>query len=142
MSVDFTEPGESLSPLERRTPRPVLSRAAFRTAQWTGSGATATAVTLSFAAWMLVGVWAAFPRWWELVVTVGVPIIGLLMLIVVQHTQSHANRATQLKLDELLRASTRATNHLVTVEDASASDLDRIQQEMRPASGSNESGFV
>lgn len=141
MSGDVADQ-EAVSPLELRTPRPVLSRAAFRTAQWTGSGTTAAGVTLAFAVWMIVGVWTAFPRWWELVVTVGVPIVGLLMLIVVQHTQSHANRATHLKLDELLRASIRATNHLVTVEDASGPDLDRIQQEMRPGNGSNDSGFV
>ena len=55
--------------------------------------------------------------------------LALFLLIVVQHTQSHANRATQLKLDELIRASDRASNRMITVEDASGSDLDRIHAE-------------
>ncbi len=119
------------STLEVRTARPVLSRVAFRSAQWTGSGATAAAIMVWSVAWALLGWSTGFPRWWELTVTISVPMVGLLMLVVVQHTQSHANRATQLKLDELLRASTRATNHLVTIEDASGPDLDRIQEELR-----------
>jgi low affinity Fe/Cu permease len=109
-----------------RTKRPVLSRLAFRIAQWTGSGELAALVATFSVGWIVVGVATDFPHWWELAITIGVPLISLQMLVVVQHTQSHSTQATQLKLDELLRATERATNDLVAVEDASSSDLDRL----------------
>ena len=61
--------------------------------------------------------------------TIGVPAISLLLLTVVQHTQNHANRVTQLKLGELIRASANATNRMITIDEASSSDLDLIHAE-------------
>ena len=114
---------------EERTQRPRLSRVAFKSADWTGSVEAAAILVALLMAWAIVGFESDFPRWWELVMTIGVPVVALLMLIVVQHTQSHANRATQLKLDELIWASARANNHMMTLEDASGSDLERIHAE-------------
>ena len=114
---------------EPRTARPVLSRVAFKSADWTGSVQSAAGLVAFFVVWTIVGAANSFPRWWELTLTLGVPVVALFLLIVVQHTQSHANRATQLKLDELIRASDRASNRMITVEDASGSDLDRIHAE-------------
>ena len=61
--------------------------------------------------------------------TVGVPAIALLLLVVVQHTQNHANRVTHLKLDELIRATDQAANAMMVLEDGSSTDLDRIKAE-------------
>ena len=74
--------------------------------------------------WTLVGWATAFPRWWELVATAGVPFLTLLMVVLLQHTQNHDARATQLKLDELIRASGNASDRMMTVEKASPEDLD------------------
>lgn len=139
MDVGYDHSADRLRPqdaeaIKTRTPRPTLSKVAFTSARWTGSVQAGAIVTLLFLTWMVVGVATGFPRWWELTVTIGVPIVSLFLLIVVQHTQSHANRATHLKLDELLHASERATNHLISVEDASESDLDRMQDVLSPKS--------
>lgn len=109
------------------TKRPVLSRIAFKSADWTGSVEVGALFVTLFGAWAVLGVFTGFPRWWELVMTIGVPAIALLLLVVVQHTQSHANRATHLKLDELIRATDQAANAMMVVEDASSVDLDRIK---------------
>ncbi len=114
---------------EERTDRPRLSKFAFKSADWTGSVQVASSLVVFFIGWGVVGFLTDFPRWWELVMTIGVPVLALLMLIVVQHTQSHASLATQLKLDELIRASTRASNRMMTVEDASSADLQKIHTE-------------
>ena len=53
------------------------------------------------------------------------------MLVLIQHTQSHDDRATQVKLDELIRATHGATNRMMTVEQASPEDLDRISDDFR-----------
>jgi low affinity Fe/Cu permease len=106
--------------------------------QLAGSSGAAAAVAGSGAVWLAIGASAGFPRWWELVVTIGLPIITLLMVVLLQHTQNHDSRATQLKLDELIRVNEGATNRMMTVEDASPSDLDRIQDDFRGRSGEDE----
>ena len=92
----------------------------------TGSAGAAGVVVVAAAGWLVLGAITDFPRWWELLATVGVPFLTLLMVVLIQHTQNHDDRATQLKLDELIRATHSATNRMMTVEDASRADLDRI----------------
>jgi low affinity Fe/Cu permease len=91
--------------------------------------AAAAIVVCVAAGWVVLGAVTDFPRWWELLATVGVPFLTLLMVVVLQQTQNHDDRATQLKLDELIRASHAATNRMMTVEDASRADLDRIHDD-------------
>lgn len=112
-----------------RTARPTVSRYVFRLSDWTGSIKFGIGLALAFGAWTIVGLANDFPRWWELVMTVGVPSLSLLLITVVQHTQNHANRVTQLKLGELIRASADATNRMITIDEASSSDLDLIHAE-------------
>jgi low affinity Fe/Cu permease len=107
----------------------VSHRVARHVKAGTGSVATVALVLTVAAGWVVVGAVTDFPRWWELLATVGVPIVTLLMVIVLQQTQNHDDRATQLKLDELIRATHAATNRMMTVEDASRADLDRIHED-------------
>ena len=92
----------------------------------TGSPGAAAMVVVAAAGWLVLGAITDFPRWWELLATGGVPFLTLLMVVLIQHTQNHDDRATQLKLDELIRATHSATNRMMTVEDAGRADLDRI----------------
>jgi low affinity Fe/Cu permease len=96
-------------------------RWARRLGEFAGSRGAAGALGLAF----------RFPRWWELGITIGFPILTLLMMVLLQHTQNHDARATQLKLDELIRVTEGATNRMMTVEDASPDDLDHIQDDFR-----------
>jgi low affinity Fe/Cu permease len=81
--------------------------------------------------WLGLGGLTHFARWWELLATAGVPFITLLMVVIIQHTQNHDDRATHLKLDELIRATPGATNRMMTVEEASEEDLSRIRRDFR-----------
>jgi low affinity Fe/Cu permease len=98
---------------------------------WTGSASAAVIVFGVVVAWLVLGALTSYPRWWELLVTAGVPFVTLLMVVLLQHTQNHDDRATQLKLDELIRASHTATNRMMTVEDASRAHLDRIHDDFQ-----------
>jgi low affinity Fe/Cu permease len=104
-------------------------RVARRVKAGAGSVAAAAVVVCVAAGWVLLGAVTDFPRWWELLATVGVPFLTLLMVVVLQQTQNHDDRATQLKLDELIRATHTATNRMMTVEEASRADLDRIHED-------------
>jgi low affinity Fe/Cu permease len=99
--------------------------------RFTGSGWAAALTVVAVAVWFAVG-WALdFSRGWELVVTAGLPMLTLLLLIVVQHTQNHDNLAMQLKLDELIRASERTQDEMMRVEDASFDHLENVEREFK-----------
>jgi low affinity Fe/Cu permease len=58
------------------------------------------------------------PPSWDRDFEVGAAAVTLVMLFVIQHTQSHQQIATQLKLDELIRSSPEADDLLVHIERA------------------------
>lgn len=116
-----TSPGEAEDP-------PRFALAAKKVARLAGSGwAVALAVGL-VAAWVAAGFVLDFSRPWELTMTVGLPVVWLLLLIVVQHTQNHDNLAMQLKLDELIRALEGSQEGMIRVEDASAEHLEHLER--------------
>jgi low affinity Fe/Cu permease len=116
---------------QARTRAGVFTRLAQRLTSATGSGTAAIVVLVGFTVWMAVGASAGFRRWWELCASVGVPFVTLIMLVVIQHTQNHDDAATQLKLDELIRATRGASNRMMTLEEASPDDLDKIKSDFR-----------
>lgn len=93
---------------------------------WAFGLTTATAI-----AWFGVGVLLDFPRSWELIGSIGIPLLALYALFALQHTQNHNDRAVQLKLDELLRALDRADQRLVAVEDVDESGLHDLRATYR-----------
>ena len=119
------------SPSSREATPGRFRRLARLIRSWTGSATAAVIVFGVAAAWLVLGALTRYPRWWELLVTAGVPFVTLLMVVLLQHTQNHDDRATQLKLDELIRASHTATNRMMTVEDASRGALDRIHDDFQ-----------
>jgi low affinity Fe/Cu permease len=78
-------------------------------------------------AWLVVGSFVGYPRWWELVITVGFPFLTLFLLALVQHTQNHESNAIELKLDELLASLDPASDAMMRIEEASEEDLERLQ---------------
>ena len=81
--------------------------------------------------------WAAsgpifhFNDTWQLTINTGTTIITFLMVFLIQNTQNRDARATQLKLDELLRAIELARNSMVNLQDMSDQELDALEQEFR-----------
>jgi low affinity Fe/Cu permease len=73
--------------------------------------------------WVLVSVVFRFPARLENVFWTLAAATTLIMVFVIQHTQARAQEATQRKLDEILRASPRADNSLITLEEAPDNEL-------------------
>ena len=69
--------------------------------------------------WLLSGPMFGFSDTWQLAINTGTTVVTFLMVFVIQASQNREARATQLKLDELIRASKGARNELIDVEDAS-----------------------
>jgi low affinity Fe/Cu permease len=103
-----------------------------RTAQWT-SKQCGRPLTFGLAAAVIVAWGACGPLFhysdtWQLVINTSTTIVTFLMVFLIQNTQNREAIATQLKLDELIRASAQARNQLLTVEDFSDTELQRLKE--------------
>lgn len=106
----------------------LFARVARRLTHLTGSPRAIVGVVAALVIWIAVGWWLGFPRAWELAATAGLPVLTLVLLIVVQHTQNHDDRAIQLKLDELIRALDQASDSMIQVDQGSWKDLEKVRE--------------
>ena len=102
---------------------------ADRTAAITGSPWTFVASVVLTALWLILGPVFRFSDTWQLTMNTLASQATFLVAFLLQNTQNRDTRALQLKLDELIRGTTGARDHLVRLEDMSDEDLDRLQEE-------------
>jgi low affinity Fe/Cu permease len=76
--------------------------------------------------WALTGPIFNYSSDWQLIVNTGTTIVTFLMVFLIQNTQNRDSRALHLKLDELLRATPKARNKYMEVEEE---DLDEIERQ-------------
>ena len=110
---------------------PPFARGARHLTMLTGSPWSIVAILVALGAWLAAGWALGFPRGWELGATAGLPVLTLVLLVVVQHTQNHDDRAIQLKLDEVIRALDRASNSMIRVDEGSWEDLEHVREHFR-----------
>jgi len=75
--------------------------------------------------WLVTGPLFKFSPVWQLVINTGTSIITFLMVFLVQNTQNRETKATQLKLDELIRVQKSAQNKLMGIERKSDKQLEK-----------------
>lgn len=109
---------------ERSTSSRLLHRI-DATSSHAGSGAVAA---LWMLIWLVVGLVYEFPAWWETVLYSVTSAVTLVMVFVIQHTQTRQHSATQRKLDELLRAMPTADDRLIAVEEAPDQELEALAE--------------
>jgi low affinity Fe/Cu permease len=79
--------------------------------------------------WLVTGPLFNFSDTWQLVINTGTTIVTFLMVFLIQNSQNRDAKATQLKLDELIRSIKEARNTLVDLEDLSDEELEKLQKE-------------
>jgi low affinity Fe/Cu permease len=77
--------------------------------------------------WMVTGPLFGFSDTWQLVINTGTTVVTFLMVFLIQSTQNRDAEAVQVKLDELLRATTGAHNALLDLEELEERELDQIR---------------
>lgn len=104
-----------------------LSRAVHVVDRATSRPATAAVVAgLVFGFGVVLAV-AGFPETWETAFAAACAAVTTIMVFTIQHTQSREQAATQLKLDELIRALPGADDHLVHVESGGDAELAELE---------------
>jgi low affinity Fe/Cu permease len=94
----------------------------------TGSSAAFIIAILVILMWVVTGPVFHFSDTWQLVINTGTTIITFLMVFVIQHSQNKDTTAVQLKLNELIAASSTASNRLIAVEDLTAKELETLKK--------------
>lgn len=85
----------------------------------------------SVAVWAALGPFFRFSEEWQLIINTGTTILTFLMVFLIQRAQNKDALAIHLKLDELVAAHQGASNRLVSAEDLSEGDLERLRRQYR-----------
>jgi low affinity Fe/Cu permease len=85
----------------------------------------------SVLAWGISGPLFHYSDGWQLTINTATTIVTFLMVFLIQTTQNRDARAIHLKLDELIRSTSRARNLFADLEDATEEELKELQAEFR-----------
>src|SRR6058998_2463252 len=72
--------------------------------------------------WAVAGPYFHYSDTWQLVVNTATTVVTFLIVFLIQNTQNRDAKATQLKLDEIIRAVSGARNELMNLERLSDED--------------------
>lgn len=81
--------------------------------------------------WALAGPVFSYSSRWQLVINTGTTIITFLMVFVIQNAQNRDQKAIQLKLDELIRATENAETGFVNLENLADSALEEVEDQFK-----------
>jgi len=108
-----------------------FGRIAKGTARVTGRPTTFAVAVLIVLAWAVTGPVFHYSDTWQLVINTGTTVVTFLMVFLIQATQNRDSREIHVKLDELLRAVTKARTGLADLDELSDEELDGLLHEFR-----------
>jgi low affinity Fe/Cu permease len=111
--------------------RDLFHKIAQKTSNAVGSAWAFSLAILIIIVWAASGPVFGFSDTWQLVINTGTTIITFLMVFLIQNTQNRDAKVIHLKLDELIRVTKTARNHLVDLEDLSEAELEKLEKEFQ-----------
>lgn len=91
--------------------------------------ATAALVSVALVVFIVTLAFEGFPSRWQMGFSTISNAIVIMLLFAVKHTQDRQQTALQLKLDELIRSTPAADDHLVQIERADEKELGERKHE-------------
>ncbi|HEY8732670.1 MAG TPA: low affinity iron permease family protein [Candidatus Limnocylindria bacterium] len=105
-----------------------FGRIATRVSNVSGSASAFAIAIVLIVVWVTTGPVFGFSDTWQLMANTFTTLVTFLMVFLIQNTQNRDAKATQLKLDELIRAIADARNQFIGAE---LEPEERIEREMR-----------
>ncbi|HVF69495.1 MAG TPA: low affinity iron permease family protein [Xanthomonadales bacterium] len=81
--------------------------------------------------WGICGPLLGFSDTWLQAIDTTTAIITFFIVFLIQNSQNRDTQSMELKLDELLRASKKARNDLIDLEELSKEEIEKFQKEFR-----------
>jgi low affinity Fe/Cu permease len=116
----------------RETPsvRERFNRVADRLTSALGSLPALAASVLLVVGWAVTGPIFGFSDTWQLFINTTTTVITFWMVFVIQNSANRSSKATQLKLDEIIRAQADARNEFITLDRAPDAIIAEREREM------------
>jgi low affinity Fe/Cu permease len=109
----------------------LFHKVAQKTSNAVGSAWAFSIAIVIIIIWGLTGPIFGFSDTWQLIINTGTTIVTFLMVFLIQNTQNRDARVIHLKLDELIRVTKSARNHLVDLEDLSDNEIRELEREFQ-----------
>ena len=101
---------------------------ANRVSTWAGSAYVFVGAVAIVLMWVLSGPIFNYSDTWQLVINTATTIVTFLMVFLIQKAQNKDSKAIQIKLNELIAASGKASNRIVDIEDLTEKELDKLHK--------------
>ena len=116
-------------PEDKKEKRDLFRRVAQCTAGGVGSPCAFAVAVPVVLIWAFTGPVFHYSDTWQLVINTSTTIVTFLMVFLIQNTQNRDAKAIHLKLDELIRSTSKARNALVNLENLNDDELANLQAE-------------
>jgi low affinity Fe/Cu permease len=95
---------------------------------YVGSRWAFVAAVLVIVVWAILGPIYHYSDTWQLIINTGTTIVTFLMVFLIQNTQNRDARAINLKLNELIHATSTAHDQMIDIESLSDDELAEMSQ--------------
>lgn len=105
-----------------------FSRFAGRAADLVGTPAAFALAMVTVLIWLAGGPAMHYSDTWQLIMNSWTNVVTFGMVFLIQHAQNRDSKAINLKLNEMIRASSAAENELIDIEKLSDTELQRLEK--------------
>jgi low affinity Fe/Cu permease len=116
----------------------IFERISARVALATGQPQAFIIAALIILIWGITGPIFRWSDTWQLVINTGTTVVTFLMVFLIQSAQNRDGSAIQCKLDELIRAQSRARNQFIGIEHLTAEQLISLKAKLEELAGDEE----